>query len=188
MAYESGIASQEISRENYPMKERVIDYIKTHPGTHLRQIKRDLNISMGVIQHHLYCLERDRRVLSRRSGLYKRFYPNLVFGDHQRDLLDVLSLETERDIVLYLIRYPNTTQKNLSEHVQISAGTVNWHMKRLIESGLVIMKREGQFVKYTVNGQTDEILNLVRSYHPSIWERWADRFGNALNEVSQSSA
>lgn len=185
MEYRTGIKPQETSEEICSTKERVIDYIKTHPGTHLRQIKRDLNISMGVIQHHLYSLERDFMVVSRRNGLYKRFYLNLIFGDHQRDILDILSLETERDIILYLIRYPNTSQKDLSEYVQISPGTVNWHMKRLIESGLVKMRREGQFVKYSVNGRTEEILNLVRSYHPSIWQRWADRFADALNEVAQ---
>ena len=185
MTYHIAIAQPEIFVENHSTKERVIDYIKLHPGSHLRQIKRDLGISMGVIQHHLYSLERDRIVLSRRNGLYKRFYPNLVFGDHQRNILDVLSLETERELLLYLIQCPNTSQKDLSEHFMISAGTINWHMKRLTETGLIQVRREGQFVKYSVNGKTGEILNLVRRYHPRIWENWADRLGNALNEVTR---
>lgn len=139
---------------------------------------------MGVIQYHLYSLERDKRILSRRKGLYKRFYPNLIFGTHQQEILDVLSQETERDLLLYLIQNPNATQKELSEYAKISSGTTNWHMKRLVESGLVQTRREGQFVKYEVSGEKEEVLNLVRSYHPSIWESWADRFANALTEVA----
>lgn len=141
---------------------------------------------MGVIQYHLYSLERERRILSRRNGLYKRFYPNLVFGDYQQEILDVLSQETERDLLLYLINNPNSTQKELAEYAQISAGTINWHMKRLVESNLIQAKHEGQFVRYVVSGDAQEILRLVQSYHPSIWERWADRFADALTEISST--
>ena len=141
---------------------------------------------MGVIQYHLYSLEREGRILSRRNGLYKRFYPNLVFGDYQQEILDVLSQETERDLLLYLINNPNSTQKELAEYAQISAGTINWHMKRLVESNLIQAKHEGQFVRYVVSGDAQEILRLVQSYHPSIWERWADRFADALTEISST--
>ena len=57
-------------------------------------------------------------------------------------------------------------------------------MKRLISSGLIRVRREGQFVRYLVNGDRDEILKLVQGYHPSTWASWVDRFANALNEVS----
>ncbi|MGI0092450.1 MAG: winged helix-turn-helix transcriptional regulator [Nitrososphaerales archaeon] len=166
---------------------QILEYIKKHPGSHLRQIKRDLNISMGVIQYHLYAMEKEKSILSRRKGVYRRFYPNLVFGESQKEILDVLSQETERDLLLYLIRKPNTSQKELSKYARISAGTINWHMNRLIDSGLVQMRRDGQFVRYEVRGDTREILKLLESYHPSIWENWADRFADVLTEVSSSS-
>jgi predicted transcriptional regulator len=165
----------------------VFDFIKTHPGAHLRQIRRDLDLSMGVVQYHLYSLERERKILSRRGGLYKRFYPALIFSEHQQEVLDVLSQETERDMLIYLLRTPDATQKEISDFAQISGGTANWHMKRMVSSGLVGVRREGQFVRYNVNGDRNEILKLVQSYHPSVWARWADRFANALSEVSETN-
>jgi len=165
-------------------KEQIFAYIRNHPGSHLRQIKRGVDVSMGVIQYHLYSLEGERRILSRRRGLYKRFYPNLVFGEHQQEILDVLSQETERDLLIYLIRNPNVTQKQVSEYSKISAGTINWHMKRLGQSGLISVKREGQFVRYSVNVDSDEILKLLQNYHPSVWETWADRFADAIGELA----
>jgi predicted transcriptional regulator len=173
--------------ENLSTKEQIFVYIRVHPGSHLRQIKREVDVSMGVIQYHLYTLESERRILSRRRGLYKRFYPNLVFGEHQQKILDVLSQETERDLLLYLIENPNATQKQVSEYSKISAGTINWHMKRLAQSGLISIKREGQFVKYTVNANSGEILKLLQNYHPSVWETWADRFADALGEITSPS-
>jgi DNA-binding MarR family transcriptional regulator len=139
---------------------------------------------MGVTQYHLYTLERERKILSRRSGLYKRFFPSLVFGEQQQGILDVLSQETERDLLLYIIQNPGSNQKELSQYARISPGTTNWHMKRLTGSGLVQVKHEGQYVKYEISGESKEILNLVQSYHPSLWQTWVDRFANAINEVS----
>ncbi|MDH2899395.1 MAG: winged helix-turn-helix transcriptional regulator [archaeon] len=175
---------EEPSAGSLETKDRILQYIQSHPGSHLRQIRRDLNISMGVVQYHLYALEKERKILSRRSSLYKRFYPTLTFSEHQQEVLDVLSQETERDLLIYLLHNPNATQKELSEYAQISPGTINWHMKRLISSTLIRARREGQFVRYKVNGETEEILKLVRGYHPSTLVSWADRFANAINEVS----
>jgi len=165
-------------------KDEILDYIKLHPGSHLRQIKRELGLSMGVAQYHLYALEKEKRILSRRKNLYRRFYPAFGFSEHQQQVLDVLSQETERDLVIYLVQNPSANQKELSEYAKISAGTVNWHMKRLIASGLVKVRREGQFVKYTVKCDKEEILKLVKVYHPSTWASWADRLANALSEMS----
>jgi len=139
---------------------------------------------MGVIQYHLYSLEKERKILSRRRGLYKRFYSNLVFGEHQLDILNVLSQETERDLLLYLISNPNATQKELSEYAQISAATITWHMKRLSESGLVTTKHERATVKYEVVCDQKEVIRLLQGFHPTVWDRWADRFANAVSEIS----
>lgn len=141
---------------------------------------------MGVIQYHLNTLESERKIISQRRGLYKRFYLNLAFGEKQREILSVLSQESARDLLLHLVKNPNLTQKELCEYCRISAGTINWHMRRLKDSGLVSSTRDGQFVRYKAAVDSDEILNLLQSYHPSIWEKWADRFANVVDEISSS--
>jgi predicted transcriptional regulator len=167
-------------------RDQIFLYISEHPGTHLRQIKRELNLAMGMTQYHLYALEKERKIVSRRAGFYKRFYPNLVFGDSQHDILDVLSQETERDLLIFIIQSPESTQKDLAERVQLSPSTVSWHMKRLTDAGLVESKREGQFVKYRIKADADEILKLLKGYHPTVWEVWADRLADAMIDVSSS--
>jgi predicted transcriptional regulator len=159
---------------------RILEFIKANPGAHLRKIKRELNLAMGVIQYHLYKLERERIVVSVRLGLYKRFYADKDLKVEDREILSILSQETERDIVLYLIRNPLAAQKELSEFARISASSTNWHMKRLSQAGFVQPRREGGFVFYTVRGDRARILALLRNYHPRIWERWAERLADLL--------
>jgi predicted transcriptional regulator len=167
-------------------RSQILAFIGTHPGTHLREIRRQLNLAMGVIQYHLYALEREQKIVARRRGLYKRFYAASVFGDSQLEILDVLSQETERDIVLFLIQNPSATQKEVSENAGISRATVNWHVRRLSDSGLLTAKHEGSNVKYEVRGDRADIITLLKSYHPMIWERWADRLANVLAEISEA--
>jgi predicted transcriptional regulator len=161
-------------------RQQILVFIQANPGVHLRKIKRELNLAMGVIQYHLYKLEREGDIVSLRRGLYKRFYPNLGLGVEEQEILSVLSQETERDLLLYLIRKRQTSQKELSEFAHISASSTNWHMKRLVEAGLVEARREAGFVLYRCRGDPARIVRLLKNYHPRIWETWAERLADLL--------
>jgi predicted transcriptional regulator len=174
----------EENKQGSGIRERILKFITEHPGTHLRQIKRELNLAMGVIQYHLHVLERERKVLSRRTGIYRRFYASLIFGDSQISILGVLSQEVERELVLYLIQNPGATQKDVAEFANVSPATIHWHIKKLKESGLVEAKHEGTFVRYSVNGDNEEIISLIKRYHQNIWEKWASRLADLVTDAS----
>lgn len=164
---------------------QIFDYIRRNPGAHLRQIKRELNLAMGVLQYHIYRLQKEGRIISKRTGLYKRFFPNFVFGESQKEILSVLSQETEREILLFLLQNPWATQNDIVRFANITPATANWHMKRLLKSGLVVDKHEGQNVRYHLKGNAEEVLILLRTYHPSLWERWADRLADTFNTIGK---
>jgi len=172
--------SVEVVQIEHSKRVRILQFIKANPGTHLRKIKRELNLAMGVIQYHLYKLERERTVVSVRHGLYKRYYADLGLRMEEREILNVLSQETERDLVLYLIKNPEATQKELSEFARISASSTNWHMKRLSKAGFVEARRSRGFVFYTVRGDPGRIILLLRDYHPRIWDKWAERLADLM--------
>ena len=77
-------------------QRRILEFISSHPGVHLREICRALSLAMGDVQYHVRRLERDGRISSVRRGLYKFFYPANLFGERQRDVLSVLSLDRPR--------------------------------------------------------------------------------------------
>jgi len=165
-----------------PRRIQIVRFIAEHPGAHLRMIKRELNVAMGALQYHVAGLEKEGRIVSCRRGFYKRFYPVAVFGMDQLEIMDVLARETERDLLLYLMHNPNATQKELSGYAKISPSSINWHMRKLSESGLVESKHEGANVRYSVKVKRAQVLALLKSYHPTVWERWADRLADLLSE------
>ena len=180
MAERATAQSAETVQVEYSNRVRILNFIKANPGTHLRKIKQELNLAMGVIQYHLYRLEREQIIVSARHGLYKRFYAQKGLRLEDRQILNLLSQETERDLVLYLIKNPLATQKELSNFAKISPSSTSWHMKRLSQTGVVTSRRENGAVYYTVTADSARILTLLQNYHPRIWEKWAERLADLL--------
>jgi len=168
-------------------KQRVYSYIKNNPGSHLRRISKELVIAIGDIQYQLKFLEGMGLIKSRRMGLYRTYYPVSILGERSENILAVLQQETLRDIMLQLIENPGATQSEIAHHKGFTAPTINWHMSRLIEMGLVYTRREGRFVKYYVEGDIDDIVCLLKSYHPSTWNTLSNRLASLFLDLSSQS-
>jgi DNA-binding MarR family transcriptional regulator len=168
-------------------KQRIYSYIKNNPGSHLRRISKELVIAIGDIQYQLKFLEGMGLIKSRRMGLYKTYYSVSILGERSENILAVLQQETLRDIMLHLIENPGATQSEIAHHKGFTAPTINWHMSRLIEMGLVYTCREGRFVKYYVEGDMDDIVSLLKSYHPSTWNTLSNRLASLFLDLSSQS-
>lgn len=171
-----------------PTQHRIFDYITSHPGVHLRQICRELGLAMGDVQYHVHRLEMDGRINSVRRGLYKFFYSSALFGEKQRDVLSVLTLDTPRELLLHLIKKPDSSQDELALEMAVSQPTVSWHLKRLIELGIVQKERAGRSVTYRVVGGGGEITAFIKNYHPTVWERWSSRLADIFISYSGEEA
>jgi predicted transcriptional regulator len=172
-------------------RKRVNDYITSHPGTHARRIGKELGLSRGDLQYHLYVLEKEGLIKTRRRGLYKFVFPSKLFGEKQEIVLSLLSQETPSEILLFLIQTPGATQTDLVAHLKFSAATVSWHMDRMVADGVVSRKRAGKFVEYRVTVSADDLITLVKEYHPTLSERWASRFADimfGLGRVEEGSS
>ncbi len=165
-------------------RKKIYDYIQEHPGSHLREIGRKLDLAIGDIQYQLDILEKAGQVVSKRMGIYKRFFPSKIFGERQKDILGTLSQETPRKILLLLLQKPGADHGEVARFAKVSAPTVTWHMKRLIDEGLVKEHREGRNMKYYISGSDVEIEKVMKSYHPMFWEKWADRFAEVWLDIS----
>ena len=158
---------------------QIYDYIKSHPGTHTREIERELGMATGDLRYHLYKLSRAGLISTRGTGI-KFIFPSNLFGEKQEIMLGLLSQETPREILLCTIKHPGITQKELAERLKHSAPTIWWHMDRLLRLGVVGRKKVGKSTAYEVIARREDILNLISKYHPSIWEKWAGRMHDVV--------
>ena len=168
-------------------KVRVYEYIKNHPGSHLRKISKELDMTASDTQYWCNRLEKMASVRSRRLGLYKTYYPASILGERHENILAILQQKTPRNIVLYLLENSGASQKDLAQHTGFAAATISWHMSRLIEIGIVYSSKEGKFVKYHIRGDIADIVILLKSYYPSIWDKLSDRLAELFLGITYAT-
>ena len=63
------------------------------------------------------------------------------------------------------------------------APTINWHMSRLMEGGIVMGIREGKTLHYFIK-DPESLINSLRNYFPTIWSKLSDKFANLFIQIS----
>jgi len=166
--------------------ETVLKFIQTNPGSHLRMIQKELNLSMGTTQYHLELLEKMGKIVSEKDSFQRFYFPVGSFGNLERNILKILNQETARDILLLIIEKRNPTQTDIVNGIKIAAGTANWHISRLLELGIIREERDGKFKRYSFNGNPGTLVNMMKNYHTSIWNKWSTRMAELFITASST--
>ena len=164
---------------------KILEHIKDNPGCHLRQIKRELNLAMGTMQYHLNLLEKQGKISSEKQNLHKYYFPIGLFEKKEKSILQILNQETAREILLSILEKKNPTQTDIASMMKLSSPSINWHLKRLLELGLVIENRDGKFKRYSFGIDTKYIVSLMKSYHPNIWNKWSNRLAEMFLSMTR---
>ena len=170
----------EYSSEN---KLYIYKYIVNYPGVHLRKICRELGLAMGDTQYHLSILENEGRIKSRRVGNHRHYYPLTISNEQNELILAFLRQETIKEILIYLLENPGSSQQVLANFMNVSSPTIKWHMSRLIESNLVMTTREGKVVKYFIKDPRS-LTSSLKNYMPVLWNSLVNRFAEKFFEIS----
>jgi len=165
----------------------IYEYIRNHPGAHVRGMGKDLRLGTGDLQYHLLWLERHGFVKTRKGGFYRFVYPTMVFKEDEELLLAVLSQETPREILLTLMHEEEMTQGEIAKALGHSQPTVSWHMDRLVRHRVVNRRRQRIGVVYSLAADRESVLNFVKTYHPGVWKRWSGKLSGILMSVEVSS-
>ena len=166
--------------------DKVLSFIQDNPGCHLRRIKREIGISMGTVQYHLHKLEKMGRVTSTRRGLYKYYFPSGLFRENEKEILEVLTHETARKILMFIIEQKSPTQTDIVNSVRISARSISWHVGRLIALKMIREIKDGKYKRYQLQDDAKDILTLLRSYYPNVWDKWSMRVVEMFLSLSSS--
>jgi len=167
--------------------KRVLQFIQANPGCHFRRIRRELNVSMGTAQYHLWRLEKAGRIASSRRGLFKYYFPVGIFQDNEKKILEVLGHETTRDILMFIVEQKNPTQIDIARKIGVSAASVSWQVRRLTQLGLIVEVKEGKYRTYLLRGDPQQLSSLMKNYHPSLWDRWSDRLADLFLSMSREA-
>lgn len=139
---------------------------------------------MGTVQYQLDRLEKAGKISSTRHGLYRYYFPAGML-DNEKDILQVLSQETAREILMFIIEQGNPTHTEISGKIMISSASVNWHMRRLMDLDLIREEKDGKYKRYRARGDSGLIVAMLRTYYPSTWDIWSNRLAEMFLSLSR---
>ncbi len=127
-------------------------YILANPGAHMNVIKQMFHVNNGVIAYHLKVLEREGYVRSRRDGLKRRFYPGTKSESDLQDQKKFLT-EVQSLLISHIKKAPGINQKELADLANMSNQVVNYHIKKLVGLGVVVVETEGRATKCFIDAK-----------------------------------
>ena len=121
------------------IRKNLYNYIDEFPGSHLREIARELALKPSNAAWHLRKLEQTNLIRSRSIGGKKIFY--LVEGgiDARREAIAeaILRNKNARDIMLYLKDNPGKHLLEIANALHLNHHTVKWHIKKMYLAELI---------------------------------------------------
>lgn len=149
--------------------------ISDAPGIHFSALARQLDLAPGQVQYHLRKLLREEAVVE--EPLYGRthYYPD-GYTDFQRGAIALLRRETDRDILVYLINHGPSDPSVVADSLDIARSTLEWHLNRLVEQGLVTKRHDERNRVTLVVSRPTETVRLLVDIKPMLSERMVDRF------------
>ena len=121
------------------IRKHLYDYIDGSPGSHLREIARELDLKPSNAAWHLRKLEQTNLVRSRFIGGKKVYY--LVEGgmEIRKQAIgeSILKNNNAREIMQYLQDHPGKHLLEISHALKLNHHVVKWHIKKMYMAELV---------------------------------------------------
>ena len=121
------------------IRKNLFGYITDYPGSHLREIARELNLKPSNAAWHLRKLEQTNLVRSRAIGGKKVYY--LVEGgiEARKEAVaeSILRNKNAREIMVYLNDNPGKHLLEIAHALDLNHHTVKWHIKKMYMAELV---------------------------------------------------
>jgi predicted transcriptional regulator len=149
--------------------------IRTSPGLHFREIQRRTDSGTGQLEYHLEYLMKAGLILSERTGGYLRYYPRAEITPEEKRILALVRQKSVRRILLYLLENESCNLDELVNNLDISSSTISWHLRKIIDAGVVDKVVDGRKTMYSL---TDPglIVEVLIQYRESFMDSMVDRF------------
>jgi predicted transcriptional regulator len=155
-------------------RDRIFSTIIQNPGLHFREIQRRVDIATGALQYHVEYLKKKHLIYEEKEGKFSRFYAHQEEKIDEK-LMNLLRQDQVRQIVLFLLTKRRATIKTIVKEMDISASTTKFHLKKLLDRGVVVEKEQQGKSFYSLK-EKEPIMILLINYKTSFLDALVDSF------------
>ena len=126
-------------------RRRIFDSVRVRPGQSIAEIAQQVGVSHSTASYHLERLVEFNLLASTQDGNKMRFFVNGgTFTEEERRVLSALSNAETRRALAAVLAHPGCYRAELTVVLGVSSPTVNWHLARLLATGLVTEDHRGR--------------------------------------------
>jgi predicted transcriptional regulator len=135
----------------HPARAAIMQRIEAEPGIHYQALLRAVGGGRGTMEHHVRKLVDGGLVTQAHRGGYMCYFPRGA-GRHALASAGMAKSDGARAILQAVTNQPGLSSLEVAERCGLQPSTVTYHVKRLIEGGLVTAVRDGRVVRLHPNG------------------------------------
>lgn len=133
----------------HPLRAQITQLVEAEPGIHFQELVRRLDAGRGTMEHHLRKLVAANVLSIQVSQGFTCFFPKGKVDRHLMAAAPVLKSDGARQVLQAIQAQPGRAAQDIAAAIGLTASTVNYHLKRLVTSGLVVHERRGRFILLT---------------------------------------
>jgi predicted transcriptional regulator len=132
-------------------RKAIFDAVCTSPGLGVHVIAQKAGVSYSTATYHLERLVAAGMIVMTPDGNKLCYYKNGgAFTETERRILPLVKNDEAAKLLEAILDTPGTYRAALAERLGVTATTINWHLRRLREAGLIDEIRQGRNAYLTV--------------------------------------
>jgi predicted transcriptional regulator len=146
------------------VRARLYEVVARHPGITIQDCAKEAGVARTTAAYHLRILGREGLLVERPSRKTVHYYRNDGrFNEEQQLRLQSLASHRTRHVARLLAGKPGLQRSQLAHLLGISIATVNWHLRPLLERGLLREEVRGRRRLLFPTDAMFESLSLIAS-------------------------
>jgi predicted transcriptional regulator len=170
---------------NLENRRKIYEFVSQHPGTHMREMERELSMPVGLLSYHLDYMAKRGVLKVEDDGYRKSYFPSDRFHLHDRRMLAMLRQPVPRKIVMHILIQGPTTFNQLLIVMGCAKSTLSYHLGRMVRRGVLGVEKKDKESRYFLQDEfaTADLLIALRESLDNdavdqfviIWEQLAKR-------------
>ena len=166
--------------------EIIVSHITKFPGLRFYQLKNEIGIANGTLQHHLSSLVKSDSIFIQYDNSTPRYFSKKIEADSQV-IIKRLSQNTTSKIIRLLLKKECQTFAQLVKYSKKSPGTVSLYKNKLVEDRIITgstdnckcNKKHGMKIKYRLS-DPKKVRALVLEYGKTSLTKSADNLADVF--------
>ena len=166
--------------------EIIVSHITKFPGLRFYQLKNEIGIANGTLQHHLSSLIKSDSIFIQYDNSTPRYFSKKIESNSQV-IIKRLSQNTSSQIIRLLLKKECQTFAQLVKYTKKSPGTVSLYKNKLVADKIIMgstddckcNKKHGMKIKYRLS-DPKKVRTLVLEYGKSSLSKSADNLADVF--------